>query len=567
MVPLAWPVLLSVALYWPLLTGAGYPLARDLVLLPHQPFTWATVGAGDVSPRAVPLDAAISLITSVVDGGLVARVVLPLIVAVAGIGVMTLLRPLSTSARLLAGGVAVWNPFVVERLALGQWALLTAYAALPWLLPAAARWTRGGRRHDLGSAIGWTALGSLTPTGGLVCVLGLLAGWRTTAPWRSAGVVASGVLLQAPWVVTSVVGAAGRTSDPAGVSAFAPDTEGPYGVLVALLGLGGIWDARSEPASRSTPLALVSAGLVLLVVVLGTPRLRRLLPAVSKAWLLLSAGGTILAVLTMLGPGQQALEWAVAHLPGAGLFRDGQKFLLPAAGYVAMAAGASAQRLLHVARRWPAEALFPLAAVLVLTPLLTLPDAAVATWRTVRPVELPRGLEHVAAALEGSNHRLVVLPWRSYRNFSWGTGETSSDPAVRLFDVEVVVDDRLAVGDTLVDGESSLAAEVGSVLGRGVPADLAALGVGHVLVYRDDPAAAAIDLSGLREIYRDDAVGLYEVPGAQRVEPVPRWRAVSAITAHVIALLVALGGLLLAARSRRRCGSPDRDAWDRVSRH
>ena len=62
-------------------------------------------------------------------------------------------------AWLAAAGVTVWNPFVVERLALGQWALLTSYAALPWLLRALAH-PRDGTMSGVGPVVGWAALAS-----------------------------------------------------------------------------------------------------------------------------------------------------------------------------------------------------------------------------------------------------------------------------------------------------------------------------------------------------------------------------------------------------------------------
>ena len=69
----AWPLLVAVVLLLPLLTRPGIPLARDLVFVPRQPWTDAVLGLGDAAPRAVPLDALVSLATVVVDGGVLAR--------------------------------------------------------------------------------------------------------------------------------------------------------------------------------------------------------------------------------------------------------------------------------------------------------------------------------------------------------------------------------------------------------------------------------------------------------------------------------------------------------------
>ena len=123
----------------PLLTGGGYPLARDLIFVPHLPLGEGALGLGDGPPRAVPLDAVVSALSWVVDGGVLARIVLPMTLAIAGWGVARLVAPLGWVAQFAAATFAVWNAYVVERLALGQWALLLAYAALPWLVMAAVQ--------------------------------------------------------------------------------------------------------------------------------------------------------------------------------------------------------------------------------------------------------------------------------------------------------------------------------------------------------------------------------------------------------------------------------------------
>ncbi|MGA8246331.1 MAG: hypothetical protein WB797_05450, partial [Nocardioides sp.] len=128
LLPGLWPLSLAVLMLLPL-RHPGYPLARDLAFVPHEPLTDASIGLGGTSPRAVPLDAVVAVLTSVVDGAVVARVLLLLTLAVAGWGVLRLAAPLGTAGRLAASGFAVWNPFVVERMALGQWALVAAYAA------------------------------------------------------------------------------------------------------------------------------------------------------------------------------------------------------------------------------------------------------------------------------------------------------------------------------------------------------------------------------------------------------------------------------------------------------
>jgi hypothetical protein len=549
-----WPLLLALVLCLPLLTHAGYPLARDLVFVPRQPLTEAALGLGDGTPRAVPLDALVSAATQVVDGGALARVLLPLFLAAAGWGAHRLVGRLGTVPRLVAGGLAIWNPYVVERLALGQWALLAAYAALPWLVLAAVRWRDRRHSRDLAAIIAWLALASITPTGGLlgaaaVLVTGLDRSRRT---WW---LVPLATVLQLPWLLPSLTATSGLTSDPAGVAAFAADADGPGGVLVSLLGLGGVWDGRSVPLTRTSWWTLAAAALAVLALVLARRRLTTL-PAPGRL-LVLSASGLLLAALPALPGGTVLLETLVEHVPGAGLLRDSQKFLAP---YVLLVVAATAAAV-DLVQAWArgAEARWAVALAGVALPLAVLPDATTATWPTVAPVRFPPGLDTVAAELAGAPPGAVAtLPWRSYRNFSWGHGETSSDPALRWYDREVLVSDDLAVGRTVVRGENRRTAALGRALAQRPTSEaLRQEGVRYALVYLDDPDAPTLDLSGLERRYADGVVALYAVPGVEPrdAEPHPARRLV--LAGDALAGLLVLGSVLAlligaATRSRRR---------------
>lgn len=554
----AWPAVLAVLLVLPLELRPGHPLARDLVFVPRQPFTDATWGLGDVAPRAVPLDSVVAALTHVVDGGVLARVVLPLTLAVLGWGVARLVAPLGRTARATAAGFAVWNAYTVERLALGQWALLLGVAALPWLVAAAVRYRRDGRAVDLAAALAWSALASLTPTGGLLALAGLVVACAPRVR-RTAFVVLGGLLLQLPWVVAAVTGPASPTSDAAGVAVFAPDTESRYGPVVALLGLGGIWDRLSEPATRGTWMAVVAAVVVVGVLLAGVPLLRRAWGTGDTVrWVVLALllGGTAVAAATPWGG--RLLEDLVSTVPGAGLLRDTQKLLAPVVVLASAAFGACAARVVRpLAGR---EAAPMVAVLLALVPLVLLPDATVRAWATVSPVRFPDDLTRAADVLSGQDGVVVTLPWRAYRAFSWGhPGMTSSDPAVRMFDADVVTSDSLQVGATLVPGESRLAADIGAALdGDGRPADeLAPLGVTWVVLYPDDREAQLVDLTGLEPVEVGDDVAVYRVPGAvARDVAGGDGRRVAVLGAHLVALLVALGALatrgLAAVTPRRR---------------
>ena len=128
--PAAWAAILTGILLWPQ-HRAGYGLGHDMVFTPRQPLSWASVGLGSSSPRAVPVDAVVSLLSKLVDGAVIGRVALAFPLLAVGIGAAWLLADSRLFGGIAATSMAIWNPYVLERLALGQWALLWAYAALP----------------------------------------------------------------------------------------------------------------------------------------------------------------------------------------------------------------------------------------------------------------------------------------------------------------------------------------------------------------------------------------------------------------------------------------------------
>ena len=78
-------------------------------------------------------------------GWLLQKVVLLGIIGLGGLGVADAdAREPGRSLALAAVSWFVWNPYVAERLLIGQWVVLVGYAALPWVLLAALR-VRDGR--------------------------------------------------------------------------------------------------------------------------------------------------------------------------------------------------------------------------------------------------------------------------------------------------------------------------------------------------------------------------------------------------------------------------------------
>lgn len=117
------------------LAAPGYLLIRDAVSTPRSYLTDAALGVGEAAPRAVPQDFFIALVTTLVDGGILVKMLLAVGLWLAGWGAARLVGHLVPTAgipgELVAATIAIWNPYVAERLLQGHWSLLIGYGCLP----------------------------------------------------------------------------------------------------------------------------------------------------------------------------------------------------------------------------------------------------------------------------------------------------------------------------------------------------------------------------------------------------------------------------------------------------
>ncbi len=149
----------------------GYLLLRDAVSTPRSYLSDAALGLSASAPRALPQDFAVALASHVIDGGIVVKVLLVAGLWLAGWGsarlVASVLPDAGAPGQLVAATLAVWNPYVAERLLQGHWSLLVGYGCLPWVATIVLRMrTSGGPlRFEICALVFWTALAGLTPTG------------------------------------------------------------------------------------------------------------------------------------------------------------------------------------------------------------------------------------------------------------------------------------------------------------------------------------------------------------------------------------------------------------------
>lgn len=549
----------------------GQLLLRDLVTSPRSYLTDAALGLGGAAPRAVPQDVVLAVLSRVVDGAVPVQVALLVALVAGGSGAALLVRRVlgrvAVGAELVATTVAVWNPLVAERLLQGQWSLLLGVGVLPWVVLGALD-LRGvarsqdarGRLRGAGVLVVAVTFGGITPTGAVLSTVVAL----TVLAWPGAGrrvadllgAVVLAAVTAAPWVLAAALTETGAVSDDAGVRAFAARAEPGLGTAGSLLGLGGIWNSEAVPGSRSSLVAVLGTLLLVGVVALGAPAVWRARHSVPAGPLLaLAVLGVAGPALAATGPGLDALSWVVRVVPGAGLLRDGQKWVALALPLYGLAAGLGVAALKARVRAAPLVAVVAVVAVL--------PDLAWGVGGALHTVRYPPGWSAVAAVLAAPSAApgdVAVLPGGSIRRFAFSGPATVLDPAARWLDRDVLSTGALTVGGSGVAGEDARAARVEAVLlGGGQPEDLAATGVGWVLVEQGSPGprgASAALLDRLVPAVVGDDLALYAVPGPVAVvaaEPVERGLVLGAHAVPVLPLLGALGSLAVdGVRGRRR---------------
>lgn len=535
------------------LMGPGYLLLRDAVSTPRSYLSDSALGLVS-APRATPQDFAVALASYCVDGGVVVKALLVVGLWLAGWGaarlVAMVLPEAGASGQFVAMTLAIWNPYVGERLLQGHWSLLLGYGCLPWVAttvlalrssePPAWPWFFG--------LAFWIAVAGLTPTGlilaatvGLVCLAVPVGGPGRPRPrWLCAAVTLGGAVVAAlPWLTAAALGLSSADriwAQVPQVAPFAARAEPGLGTLGSLASLGGIWNAEAVPASRATLFAVVSAAVLLAVVAAGLPALARRRAAVPL--IVLAAVSVLVPAALATGPGLAVLHAVVDAAPALGVVRDGQKWVaLAMPGYALAGAG-----VVLTLRRWLRPAVTALVCCAAL--LLSLPDLAWGVGGKVEPVHYPADWATVAAVINRDPAEVALLPADTMRRFAWSGPASVLDPLPRWVRADVLITGDLTISGVTVPGEGNRAREVQRLLLAGAdPAALRRAGVGWLVVEAATPGdmgLAARTFERLPVTYRGQDLVLYRVGG--KAAGVPADRRLLATIAHLTWLVMLTSG-------------------------
>jgi hypothetical protein len=549
----------ALAVLGPVTWSRGYVLEGDMVFVPQMPWKQAWLGLDGQVPRFVPGDALVAAAGELLPGDVVQKLVLLAVFVVGGCGIARLVPGLGGWGRAAAITFFLWNPWVLERLAIGQWGIVVGYALLPGCVLAAER-VRDADRSAWPALVAWLGISAaFSPASGLVALVVALAVVGTRpARARSLTTLALGVGVNLPWILPALVISSSPGAPSGQFAAFAARGESGLGVVGSVLSLGGIWKTSVVPGER-TDVVVVAASLLLVAVSMGGVLLHgRRHRARVLSLVVTAAGAVALALLTAVPAVAAAADHAARAFPALGLVRDSHRFLGPFALLLALGLAVAVDRVRLLVRPGR-EALLAVVMLLVAAPVLLLPSLAWGLGGLWRPVSYPDEWSAVRAVLPPG--RTVVLPWTgSYRGYDWNARRAVLDPAPRFFPGDVLVDDRLLVGDRTLSSEDVLPDRVRQALASTDPAPgLRRLGVRNVLVEKEDVERLP-DLSGARLVHDGKDLRLLDL--GRVTEPPPgqpaatRRYVVVAVDAGVLAGWLVAVGLALAALIRRARASP-----------
>jgi hypothetical protein len=531
------------------LLAPGYLLLRDAVSTPRSYLSDSALGLSEAAPRALPQDFAVALASGLIDGGVVVKVLLITGLFLAGWGAARLadvvLPQAGVTGQLVAVTLAVWNPYVAERLLQGHWSLLVGYGCLPWVAAAMLGLRTSAASPSAGACAlaFWIALAGLTPTG--LMLAATVAAACVFAPgsgrprwWCTAIALGTAVLVALPWLVAAAVADSLSSTQANGARAFAARAEPGLGTLGSLAGLGGIWNSDAVPVSRTTLFAIVATAVLLGVVALGLPTVVR--RPVAVPLLILAVVAVVLPAAMAIGPGMAFVEAMIRTLPGLGVLRDAQKWVALAVPAYSLAGAAAVVTLRH----WIPAAATALVCCGAL--IATLPDLVWGVGSELIPATYPPAWRAVSALINDDPRPVAVLPVDSMRRFAWVGEAPVLDPLPRWVRADVLTTGDLTIDGRTVPGEGNRARNVqNSVLAGADRETLAAAGVGWVVV---ESGSATAPLS-LPVAYHDDDLTLYRVGGDHPAAP-DRSIVLAAHWLWLALLIAGLGGML-ALKPRR----------------
>ena len=466
-------------------------------------------------------------------------------VAAAG---MARLVPTGLAGKLTASLLYAVNPFVFDRLYVGQFGLLLGYAFLPFALSSLMSQKQRGWRSVPGLALWWTLLIACSPhfvwIFGLAMLVWFLIHLRDRGIMLRLALATAAAAISTSYVLfAAAAGGLGVKIGLADLRAFRTLPDPHFGLLVNVLGLYGFWRKGPELAKNVVggwPILLAG---ILIVVVFGYLtrwRTRKVDSKGAKTALFLTVAGVVSLILALgdQGPFGPLFRLAYEHVPYFAIMREPEKFLTMYAAALAYGFGLGVDRICRNASTRGAVAV---ALVALAVPLAYEPLIFGGLNGQVSLSSYPTGWVKAKQAVAKRQGALLVFPWHLYLSFPFTGKRVVANPAQSFFGGEVIQGDNVQLPGLQTESTSTrssfiqYAMSTGS-LTRSFGELMAPLGVQYVALMKTTDWASYGWLGTQRDlsvVYSSRSVNIYRNLAyyglgysASTVTTVPDWGAV-----------------------------------------
>lgn len=454
------PVFISVlvfAVLAPLLWSPGFILLHDWTWTPSgMSFTpirrfpgSEAFGSSIYPPNAAPLMLALAVAGRVAPEELVQRVFLSTIFVTLAIGAYQLPQVASVPGRLFAVSLAVVNPWVLDRLFIGQWSSLAGIAILPWAWSTTFQALRTtGLRPLLTASLAWGMLGVMDthafalfaiapPIAAGAIAIGCPGHSRATL-LRLVALFSLTAALTLYWTVPAAMATAALDRiSLADLDVYATRRDPLVGLFFNVLSMHGFWYA-DDTSKIGLPLWWVLACVILGLALVGF-RLAWRDPShrVTAGAVALTAVISSFLAMGAQGPTGSLFVWMFEQFPSMRGLRDAQRaaMFLPLA-YAYLGSHAVAALAKHARNEDFVRALrrYGLTGLVFLVVFVYGFRMFWGGLGALRPSEFPASWVETRAIVSAERDAaLLTLPWHRFMKFSFTDPLNVVNPAPRYF--------------------------------------------------------------------------------------------------------------------------------------
>lgn len=452
-----WPIFVMImavlAVMLPLF-GRGFIMNYDMVFSPYIDINLSTASDGYSLYQPYFLISLLKILSFILPIEIVHKLILAAILFLSTYLIYKTIAVKSQTARLLAGLIYTFNPFVYDRFMAGHWRFMLAYAITPLVVKAFYELFTQPNRSNIIKTILWWTLATFISVHHLV-ILSVLFGClglffiRNKKSLLATLACIGGVLVANCWWIVPALLTKNITQN-FGLDqfyAFATKTDAMHGIWFNMLSLHGFWYSgwRNLKDYYSFWPALI---LIWLLPAMLSLSLANILNRNTKKLLLALGLAGLLAIIFAAGPYPPNYEinnWIFLHIPGMAGLREPQKLLALLTIFYSYLIAHGLDWLLKKRLTLP---VFAILSICVFSILLVARPFLWGFSRQLKPYSYPQEWYALRFILDNQARpsKVLLLPWDIYATNTI-TSSLTANPARSFFGKYVVASHRMSLAN------------------------------------------------------------------------------------------------------------------------